>query len=221
MSKTLPSHLTAAARTAFAYLSATDPLPKTATDVVIGFGMFDLSLPRFCGELFRDSRARHVIFTGGIGAGTADLGGAEANAWGDELLRADPQFPRDRLILENRSTNTTENIQFTAELLTRLHPQLAFGTGIRSALVVASPSRLRRVKLAMMHWQPAVRLTRCRPATSYEREHALYTSKGQDFVAHLTGELDRLVSYPSRGWIAHEPLPSEVVEAHAVLRRGE
>ena len=38
------------ARKIFDYLAAIDALAATACDAVIGFGVFDLKLPRFCGE---------------------------------------------------------------------------------------------------------------------------------------------------------------------------
>jgi uncharacterized SAM-binding protein YcdF (DUF218 family) len=209
----------AAARSAYTYLSATDSLPDGVADAVIGFGTFDLTLARFCGELFTRGAARCIIFTGGYGAGTADLGQPEADAWADELRRSHPGVPRDRVILENRSTNTAENIRLTAEVLQRDHPQRAFGRGLRTALIVASPARLRRVGLTLRQLVPAVRAWRCLPATSFERERALHDSKGIPFVPHLRGELDRIVDYPRRGWIAAEPLPPAIARAHAVLRR--
>ncbi len=216
-----PSHRAAAAREIFAYLAATDPLPPEPADAILGFGMFDLTLPVFCGELFARGLARHVVFTGGIGAGTGDLGQPEADAWRGALLRAYPDFPHENLILENRSTNTAENIDFTAALLGRNFPTLAFGTGLRTALVVASPSRLRRVKLTLQHLQPALHITRCLPPkTTFEREHALYESQGHDYFGHLAGELDRIVTYPARGWIASEPLPPAITALHALLRNA-
>lgn len=210
----------AAARAAFAYLAACDPLPAGPVDAIIGFGMFDLSLPVFCGELYAQGRVRRIVFTGGIGAGTGSLGQPEADAWRDALLRAYPDLPRERLITENRSTNTAENIDFTAALLARDFPEFSFGRGLRTALVVTSPSRLRRVKLTLQHLQPELRVTRCLPpATNFDREAALYANQGQDYIAHLAGELDRIVAYPARGWIAAEPLPPEITTAHATLAR--
>ena len=111
----------------FNYLAETDELPAAACDAVLGFGVFDLKLPRFCGELYRSGRAKRIIFTGGVGAGSADLGQPEADAWHAELLKTHPCIPRDHIILENRSTNTGENVRFTAELLAQKHPRLAFG----------------------------------------------------------------------------------------------
>jgi hypothetical protein len=70
-----------AVRTAFVYLSEVDVLDAEPYDAVIGFGMFDLTLPRFCGDLYTRGRARRIVFTGGIGAGTGDLGAPEADVW--------------------------------------------------------------------------------------------------------------------------------------------
>lgn len=207
-----------AARRAFAWLAATDPLPAETADVVIGFGTFDLALAEFCGELHARGLARWIIFTGGIGAGTADLGQPEADAWRERLARTHPDVPRNRVILENRSTNTAENIRFTGELLAREFPELAFGAGLRTALIVAAPPRLRRVRLTLRLLVPTLRVARRLPGADYDREHALHEGKGIAFLPHLCGELDRIVAYPARGWIAPEPLPPEIAAAHEVLR---
>ena len=212
--------LVAAARRTLHYLAATDPAPATPADAILGFGMFDLRLPAFCGELHRRGLAPRIVFTGGRGAGTGNLAGPEADAWRDALRRACPEIPDDRVILENRSTQTAENITFTAALLEREHPDLAFGRGIRRVIVVASPSRLRRVGLTLKLLQPGLEVCRQLPPCSLESEWATYGLQGIDYVAHLAGELDRLLDYPTRGWIAAEPLPPEIAAAHAIFRRA-
>ncbi len=209
-----------AAREAFVYLAATDPLPDVAADAVIGFGTFDLALAVFCGELYHRRRARRILLTGGFGAGTADLGRPEADAWRDALLQAYPRTPAADVVVENRSTNTADNIRFTAALLAREAPALAFGRGIRRVLIVASPSRLRRARLTLELLVPALAITRCRPAADFERERAIHDARKIPFLPHLTGELDRLATYPDRGWIVPEPLPPRIVAAHAVLRHA-
>lgn len=206
-------------RQVLAYLSATDPAPPAAADAVIGFGMFDLGLPRFCGELYLRGLARRIVFTGGIGAGTGNLGGPEAVAWRRELRRAFPQIPDEHVIIESRSTNTAENIAFSGDLLRREHPELAFGRGLRRVLVVASPSRLRRVWLTLKKHLPELETCRQLPAAaSLDRERRLYAENGVDYADHLAGELERIASYPGRGWIAAETLPEEISAARDRLR---
>lgn len=210
--------LRAATELVFRYLATTDPLPAASADAVLGFGMFDLKLSRFCGELYARGLVRRIVFMGGIGAGTGDLGMPEADAWRAELRRAHPHIPPQDVITENRSTNTAENVAFTAALLAREHPALAFGGGLRTALVVASPSRLRRAGLTLRHLQPGIQIFRQLPGVSFDEEQALYARNGIGYMAHLTGELDRIVRYPALGWIAAEPLSPAIAEAHARLR---
>src|SRR5690606_33480191 len=120
-----------------------------------------------------------------IGAGTGDLGRPEAEAWRDELFRHHPNFPREHLIAETRSTNTAENIAFTAALLEKRYPNFIFGGGLRTAIVVASPSRLRRVKLTLQHLQPALHVIRVhRSSSTFDRERELYQSQGIDYLDH-------------------------------------
>src|SRR4051812_33676776 len=90
--KPLPAGVEAAAKRVLDYLAASDPLPtsEAPADAIMGFGLFDLALPRFCGDLFAQARAQRIIFSGGIGVGTGNLVGAEADAWRAELRRSHP-----------------------------------------------------------------------------------------------------------------------------------
>lgn len=213
-----PAEIRAAAAAALAYLAAADPAPTTPVDAIIGFGVFDLRLPSFCGDLFRAGAAPRLIFTGGIGAGTGALGQPEADAWRDALRRTHPEINDAAVIRENRSTNTAENIAFTAALLAREHPALTLGVGLRTAIIVTSPSRLRRVRLTLRHLQPRLHAIGLLPPHTFEGEAHLYTAHGFDYLDHLAGELDRIVDYSARGWIAAEPLPPVIAAVRAQLR---
>ena len=218
----LPAEVRAAAKRILAYLAECDPRDPSGTethvDAIIGFGVFDLRLPRFCGELLTEGFGDRIIFTGGCGAGTGNLGGPEAEVWREELRRSHPQISDAQVIVENRSTNTAENIRFVAELLPRVRPEWTFGGAIRSAALVASPSRLRRAWLTMRQLHPAVRTVRRLPPFSFDGERELYAQNGVDYIAHLLGEVDRLVQYPAKGWIAPEPVPLVIAAAAAALR---
>ena len=105
-----------------------------------------------------------------------------------------------------------------AAMLSKAGPDWAIGYSVRRALIVASPSRLRRVMLTIKHLQPELVTYRCLPPSSFERERQIYEEKGFNYVSHLLGELDRLVTYPALGWIAAEPLQPAIAAAHATLR---
>jgi hypothetical protein len=210
-----------AVRTAFVYLSETDPLGRAPYDAVLGFGMFDLTLPVFCGDLYASGQARRIIFTGGIGAGTGDLGAPEGEVWRRTLASSHPAIVDTDVIVESRSTNTGENVLFTTTLLETTHPRLAFGAGTRRVIVVASPTRLRRASLTLRRHHPALDVIRQLPRVTMEQDAARYAAQGIDYVRHIAGELDRLVDYPRRGWIVGEPLPTAIAAARDVLRASD
>lgn len=208
------------ARLLFDFLFEADAGAPPVCDAVIGFGVFDLRVAALCGQLVADGRARRVIFTGGVGAGSADLGRPEADAFADELARLYPAISRDSVVVENRSTNTGENVRFTLDLLAASHPELAPGIGLRTALLVASPARLRRVRLTWRKSVPSVAGWGLAPVSTFETEAALHAAKGIDFRALLIGEIDRLRDYPARGWIAAGLIPEPVLAARARLAKG-
>jgi len=206
--------MSTAAAMIFDWLRESDSPPSFA-DAAIGFGHFDLRIPRLCGELARGGKARTIVFTGGIGAGTGQLGGPEADAFLRELLRLFPELKR--VVTENRSTNTAENIRFTAELLQQSHPDLALGGGIRSAILIAHSIRLRRVRQTWRRLCPQVPAVGISPATDYATEAALYAKNGLSLTAQLGGEVDRLRQYPTRGWIEPIEIPPAIAAARAEL----
>lgn len=205
-----------AALTLLTWLSASDPLPADA-DAVIGFGHFDLRIPAVCGTLFRGKRASHLVFTGGIGAGTGTLGGPEADAFRAELRRDFPEIADDSVFLETRSTNTAENIRFTERELAGDPRGLALGKSIRSVILVAHPLRLRRVRQTWRLLQADVPAAAFAPPTSMDQERRLYHRQNLSFEKQLVGEIDRLRDYPARGWIERVTLPAEVLAAREYL----
>jgi uncharacterized SAM-binding protein YcdF (DUF218 family) len=207
----------AQARSLFDYLAVTSPPPETA-GAIIGFGHFDLNIPRHCGELYRQGLAPRLIFTGGLGSGTADLGRPEALVFAAELRRQYPHFPAEALIVEPESTNTPQNIQFTAQKLARDYPALAFGAGIKSAILVASPYRQRRVWLTCRKNLPQVAFTNAPPPTTFEQEQAMFAAKGFGWVELLVGEIDRLIEYGRQGFLLAEAIPDEVYRHYLALK---
>jgi len=200
-----------AAKRLFEYLSVRDEVfPKA--DLVIGFGHFDLRIPKLCGALYESGRAKKILFTGGYGAGTADLPDAEAVVFGQVLAQGYPAIPREHVFIESASTNTGENIRFSGEMLKRADPAFCFERGIRSVIAVASPYRQRRVYRTMQRLHPAIRVWNSPPLTSFEEEAQAFGAKGQDFVSLLFGELDRIIQYPAKGYMAPDSIPPDILQ---------
>jgi uncharacterized SAM-binding protein YcdF (DUF218 family) len=209
----------AAAREIFAHLAMRSE-PVARCDAAIGFGHFDLRIPRRCGALYAEGLARGILFTGGIGAGTADLGQPEALAFREELRRTHPQISDDAVVVESESTNTSENIAFTARKLAAGRLDFCFGRGILSAILVASPYRQRRVWLTCVKQLPGIALFNAPPESRFEEEMRLFAAKGQDLIGLLGGEIDRIVNYGELGYIEREAIPEAILTARRALREA-
>lgn len=200
-----------AAQILYDYLSPSDAPDLRPADVIIGFGHFDLRIAHQCEALWRRGLAPRILFTGGVGAGSADLGEPEAEAFAATLRKICPAFPPDQLLIEPASTHTGDNVRFALAVLAE-----AGGT-VQSAILVATPFRQRRVnqtwaKLAQpVSWQCAP------PPSNLATDAALFARKGEDLVAQLPGEIERLQTYADRGWITASDIPPEVLSAAARL----
>ena len=202
----------------FEYLNVRDEvLPNV--DLVIGFGHFDLRIPKLCGALHQSGRGKKILFTGGYGAGTADLPDAEAVVFGRALAQTYPEIPTAHVIIESASTNTGENIRLSAEALRRADPAFCFESGIGSVIAVASPYRQRRVWRTMGRQYPAIRVYNSPPSTSFEEEASIFGAKGQDLIPLLWGELDRIIHYPAKGYMAAEPVPPDILSAYTQRKK--
>ncbi|MCC5023299.1 MAG: YdcF family protein [Candidatus Synoicihabitans palmerolidicus] len=158
--------------------------------------------------------APRIVFTGGVGAGSADLTQPEANAFAAELAEKFPEIPTAAVLLETRSTNTGENVRMLqVETLAAHWP-------LQTVALVASPYRQRRVALTWRKQGPGGAFFNCPPATCLVEERTRFAAKGENFIDHLPGEVDRLTTYAERGWITAKPVPLAVVEATAALRKS-
>ena len=190
------------------YLSQNSPLPPHPVDAIIGFGHFDLRIAHHCAKLWRLGAAPHIIFSGGVGAGSADLGIPEAEAFANVLRQEYPDIPASAALLESRSTNTGENVRFLAALATTANCPLD------QVVLVATPFRQRRVNLTWQAQGPlGSKSYAAAPPSTLKSDCALFATKGEDLIAQLPGEIDRLQNYANHGWIAPADLPSAVLSA--------
>ena len=200
----------------FQFLNKKDALQKA--DVIIGFGHFDMNIPRQCCDLYLKGYGKKIIYTGGVGAGSADFKNAEAVEFLNYTKAHFPQIPAEDIIIEDRSTNTGENIRFSMEKMREVSPDLNFESGIRSAILVATPARQLRVYLTVKMHLKNIRLINLPPETTLEENIALFDQKNESFTKQLKGELDRLMIYPAQGLCEKIDIPGTVLEAYQQIK---
>ncbi len=207
------------AKALFDYLYLKDLDDETvieSLDYILGFGHFDMDIPHQCLQLYQQVSGAVVIYSGGIGAGTADLGQPEADAF-LAYSKSRMAIDEDDFLIENRSTNTAENMQFSLKKLAGQIKNFDAGQPVNVALV-ANPYRQRRVQLTFRkHW-PAASPLNAPPETSFAHELKKFEKKGFDLVELMLGEIERIINYSKKGWIEKTEVPADILDIYHQLK---
>jgi uncharacterized SAM-binding protein YcdF (DUF218 family) len=167
-------------------------------------------------QLFLDRLAPLLIFSGGLGAITRQLW-QEPEADQFARLAVARGVPPDRILVENRSTNTGENVRFTRALLA------ARGLDPASFLVVQKPYMERRSYATFRKVWPEkeVRVTSPRASLDeYLRDYSHESMTPADVVSIMVGDLQRIRLYPERGFQIPQDIPVDVWAAYEELVRA-
>ena len=131
----ITEEIKALAETIWDYHHVNNQLEKS--DAILVLGSHDLRVAERGAELYWQKWAPIIIFAGGLGRLTEDVW-TETEADQFAKIAIEMGVPKEAILIENRSTNTGENILFTQQLLQKhnLHPQ--------SFIVVQKPYMERR-----------------------------------------------------------------------------
>ena len=132
-------------------------------------------------------------------------------------IAVDMGVPREQIIVENRSTNTGENIMFTRQLLSdrQITP--------RKLILVQKPYMERRSYATFRKFWPEKELIVTSPQVSFHDYLADYANRNlstADVVSIMVGDLQRIKLYPARGFQISQEIPDEVWEAFEGLVRA-
>ena len=190
--------------------------PETA-DCIVGFGNFNTNIARRAAELWHQGFAPYVLFTGGLGRNTEGLL-PEPEAVRFARVAMDCGVPEDRILREDRSTNTKENILFTRELLA------ARGIPHKHILGVHQPFMERRIRAAFGVYWPEVKLTVTSPQVSIPEYLADAKRQGiteEAAVSVIVGDFQRMDIYAKKGYQLPEQIPEEAWAAfHRLVELG-
>ena len=182
-------------------------------DLILGFGSHDLNVAKRCAELFLNGYGDMIIFTGGFGRITKDLWHmTEAEKFAQVAIKMG--VPKDKIIIENQSTNTGENISNTKKLLSalNLHPS--------SFLIVDKPYRERRTFATLKKQWSEIDFIITSPKSTYE-EYCNFYSHGEiskdEFISIMVGDLQRIDLYGKNGFQIKQEIPNKVWNAYNKL----
>jgi len=164
-------------------------------------------------ELFLEGWAPLLIFAGGLGSITSRLW-REPEADQFARIAIAMGVPEERILIENSSTNTGENILFTKQLLLqrRLDPQ--------KFIVVQKPYMERRSYATFKKLWPEKDVIVASPRMSLDE----YLSAGSpgalssdDVIGIMVGDLQRIRLYAEKGFQIHQDIPDDVWQAYEEL----
>jgi len=164
-------------------------------------------------QLFLDGWAPVLIFAGGLGSVTREMW-TEPEAELFAEIAIGMGVPRESILIENRSTNTGENILFTRELLAKkqIDPQ--------RFILVQKPYMERRSFATFSKLWPEKECIVTSPQVSFDEYLEGYANQEfskDDVISIMVGDLQRIRLYAEKGFQIYQEIPPDVWSAYEEL----
>lgn len=201
------------AKVVFNYMLLNMPIEKV--DAILGLGSSESRVADRASQLFLDGYSELLIFSGGYGKITQHSNKITEAELFKNIATANG-VPEDKILIENKSTNTGENIRFTQELLKSKSIQP------KSLIVVTKPYMERRAYATFKkQWTGgSTKLIVTSPALGYDEMFTNASSKEQ-FINIMVGDLQRIKVFPSLGFQIEQDIPDNVWQSfNALVKNG-
>lgn len=182
-------------------------------DVILVLCSHDKRVAETGAQLLLEGWAPLLIFAGGLGSVTKGMW-TEPEA--DQFARTaiGMGVPSESILIENRSTNTGENILFTKQLLAekQIDPQ--------RFILVQKPYMERRSFATFMKVWPEKKVLVTSPRVSFDEYLDGYANdelSQDDVISIMVGDLQRIKLYPDKGFQIYQEVPHDVWYAYEEL----
>ena len=178
-------------------------------DCILVLGSHDTRVAERAAQLYLDKWAPLLIFSGGLGRLTEGVW-PEAEADLFAKIAINKGVPEEAILIENKSTNTGENILFTQQLLAKnnLNPQ--------SFIVVQKPYMERRSFATFKKRWPDKHLIVTSPQISFEN-YPTEEIPAKLLINIMVGDLQRIKIYAEKGFQIPQEIPLNVWQAFEQL----
>ncbi|MGV3589553.1 MAG: YdcF family protein [Adhaeribacter sp.] len=180
-------------------------------DCILVLGSHDTRVAERGAELFLQGYAPLLIFSGGLGRLTDGLW-TEPEADKFAQIARDLGVPADKILVENRSTNTGENIALTYALLQKND------ISVKRMILVQKPYMERRAYATFMKQWPGepVEIMVTSPQISFA-DYPNHEISQEEVINIMLGDLQRIHIYPPKGFQIHQDIPDAVWHAFEQL----
>ncbi len=187
--------------------------PLAHADGIIGFGSHDQTIASRTAELYKAGWAPWVLFTGYLGKGTLGIfEKPEAELYAEIAMKEG--VPPEAILVENKATNTGENIQFAKALLE------SRGMAPKKIIVVHKPYMTRRVWAALQKQWPEVEVI---VAPGNPDLNAYVTGmlaagvEEKEILNSLVGDFQRMDQFAKLGYQIPQEIPAQAMASYDAL----
>jgi uncharacterized SAM-binding protein YcdF (DUF218 family) len=178
-------------------------------DCIIVLGSHDTRVAERGAEVFLAGWAPLVVCSGHLGGLTSGMWTrSEAEIFADVAVAKG--VPRARILIESRSTNTGENVDFSRQLLAQS------GITVSKAIAVQKPYMERRTLATFQQRWPQIEVVVTSPQLDFDAYPTADVRK-DDVIHIMVGDLQRLIVYGRKGWSVPQDVPPAVKEAYEHL----
>jgi len=209
-----PNRVRELARTIWNYHQLNHELSRA--DAILVLCSHDTAVAARGAELALAGWAPLLIFSGGLGAITRQLW-REPEAETFAAIAIEMGVPRDRILIENQSTNTGENVLFTKRLLADRR------IDAHRFILVQKPYMERRSYATFKRHWPEKEAIVTSPRVSFDEYLSGYSNQAlssDDVIAIMVGDLQRIRLYPAKGFQIPQDIPADVWDAFEELVRA-
>ena len=185
----------------------------TKADCIVGFGNFNSDIARRAAELYHQGYAPKILFTGGLGRNTTRLF-TEPEAVRFAKVAMECGVPECDIILEDKSTNTKENIDFMRDIFEKQ------GIPHGHVLGVHQPFMERRICAALGVYWPELNFTVTSPQVTIPEYLARAKEQGMTenaSISVIVGDFQRMDLYAKLGYQVPQEIPEEAWQAYHQL----
>jgi len=167
-------------------------------------------------ELFLEGWTPRLIFSGGLGTITRAMW-SEPEADQFARIAREMGVPEEKILIENRSTNTGENVLFTKRLLAEKK------IALEKFILVQKPYMERRSYATFKKVWSEKQVIVTSPQVSFDTYLATYSNpelSSDDVTNIMVGDLQRIKVYPAKGFQIYQEIPDDIWAAYEELIRA-
>lgn len=179
------------------------------SDCILTLGSHDTRVADRAAELYLEGWAPILIFAGGLGRLTEGMW-TETEADMFARIAVEKGVPAEAILVENRSTNTGENIILTQQLLKEK------GLDPHTFIVVQKPYMERRSLATFEKNWPGKSFVVTSPQISFE-DYPTEEIPLEKVINIMVGDLQRIKIFPAKGFQTYQQIPDDVWRAYERL----